>query len=65
MIQEVIVCKGKLYMFISLFYLLMSCGGKQPVPIDCWRSDNQRPDIVISKADSGGYIAIVSQEVHG
>lgn len=65
MIQEVIVCKGKLYMFISLFYLLMSCGGKQPVPIGCWRSDNQRPDIVISKADSGGYIAIVSQEVHG
>lgn len=59
MIQEVIVRKGKLYMFISLFYLLMSCSGKQVVPVGCWRSDNQRPDIVIRKADSGGYAAIV------
>lgn len=64
MIQEVKVCKAKLYMFISLFCLLMSCAGKQPVPVGCWRSDNQRPDIVITKADSGGYAAIVFHRLH-
>lgn len=64
MIQEIIRNTRKFCLLIPLFYLLVSCVGRQTVPVGYWRSDGQRADVVIGKTDSGDYVAVVFHRLY-
>lgn len=64
MIQEIKQNAKKWCAIIPLFYLLVSCAGKQTVPAGCWRGDGQKPDIVIGKAAGGDYAAVVFHRLY-